>query len=157
MTVQPFACREAFAARPVAPGAAEVPPLRFTVPFDRPAVFRETRMLFTLVWLRAQFSQALVKSVAEQLLNIPAGKDVRLVQLYQAPLKLVPLLTSSRGKEVRLVQLYQAPLKLVPLLTSISGKEVRLVQLYQETPKFVPELTSSSGKEVRLVQLYQVT
>ena len=35
---------------------------------------------------------------------------------------------SSRGKLVRLVQLYQAALKLVPTDVSIRGKLVRLVQ-----------------------------
>jgi len=85
VTVQPFACSDALAAKPGAPGAAEVPPLRFTVPLLLPAVLREMRMLFTLVWLRAQLAQALVKLVAVQVLNIPAGNVVRLVQPSQVP------------------------------------------------------------------------
>ena len=100
---------------------------------------KDTRMLSMLVWLRAQLNQALVKFVAVQVSNIPAGKEVRLVQLFQASLKLVPLLTLRRGKEVRLVQLYQALLKLVPLLTSSSGKVVRLVQLAQALVKLVTQ------------------
>ena len=94
-TVQPFACRADFAVAPAPLGAADVPPLRLTVPFNRPAVFREIRMLLTLVWERAQFAQALVKLVAVQVLNIAAGNVVRLSQLAQATPKLVPLLTSS--------------------------------------------------------------
>ena len=108
VTVHPFACRADFAVAPAPLGAAEVPPLRLTVPFNWPAVFRETRMLLTLVWLRAQFCQALVKLVAVQVLNIAAGNVVRLVQFCQALKKLVPLLTSSRGKDVRPVQYDQA-------------------------------------------------
>ena len=72
-------------------------------------MFKEIRMLLTLVWLRAQFTQASLKIVAEQLLNIPAGNEVRLVQLNQALPKLAPELTFKGGNEVRLVQPAQAP------------------------------------------------
>jgi hypothetical protein len=63
-----------------------------------------------------------------QLSNIPAGKEVRLVQLHQAPLKKNPELVSIRGKEVKPVQPNQAPPRSVPELVSICGKEVRPVQ-----------------------------
>jgi hypothetical protein len=39
--------------------------------------------------------------------NIPAGKEVRLVQSLQAFVKSVPELTSIKGKEVRLAHPYQ--------------------------------------------------
>lgn len=155
-TVQPFPSRETFAASPVALGAAEVPPSMFTVPLLWPAVSRETRMLSTLVWSRAQLVQAWVKFVAAQVSNIPAGKEVRLVQFSQVCAKIVPLLTSSKGKEVKLAQLNQAAPKSVPLLISSMGKEVRFRQPNQAELKLVPLLTFNRGKEVRLEQFRQV-
>jgi len=154
-TVHPFASRDATTSHPARLGKAEVPSLIPSVPLLCPAVSMETRMLSTLVWLRAQFCQALVKFVARQLSNIPCGNVVRLVQFCQAELKKVPLLTSSKGKEVRLSQSCQAELKKVPLLTSSRGKEVRLVQLCQALSKLVPLLTLSKGKEVKLEQACQ--
>ena len=55
---------------------------------------------------------------------------------------------SIRGKLVRLEQLYQAPLKLVPEDVSMSGKLVRLVQLNHAKLKSVPEDVSIRGKLV---------
>ena len=78
--VQPLACSDDFAARPNGPGDEEVPPLRLTVPLIWPAVSKEIRILSTLVWLRAQLDQVLVKLVAKQVLNMLAGKEVILLQ-----------------------------------------------------------------------------
>ena len=83
-TVQPFSSRETTALHPALLGAAEVPPLIFKTPSSCPALSIESKMLSTLVWERAQFVQALSKSVAVQLSNIAAGKEVRLVQFPQA-------------------------------------------------------------------------
>ena len=84
-----------------------------------------------LVWVRAVFVNASVKSPPFTLSNNPAGIVVRLVHLYQVKLKLVPADVSIRGKLVRLEQRYQAALKVVPADVSIRGKLVRLVQSYQ--------------------------
>jgi hypothetical protein len=113
VTVQPRVIRLALAARPAGPGGDEVPLSIPRVPLNCPAVSIETRILSTLVWLRAQKRQVLVKFVAEQVSNIPAGKEVRLLQLNHEEEKLVPLLTSSSGKEVRLEQYFQACVKSV--------------------------------------------
>ena len=62
---------------------------------------------------------------------------VREVQAFQVPTKQlftgVPVQESKKlaGKLVRLLQLYQAELKFVPLDVSIKGKLVRLVQVCQ--------------------------
>ena len=61
------------------------------------------------------------------------------MQSCQAPVKLVPLLTSSKGKEVRLVQFCQVCVKEVPLLTLSRGNEVRLVQSLQASVKLVTQ------------------
>ena len=55
---------------------------------------------------------------------------------------------SIRGKLVRLGQLYQAPLKLVPEDVSMSGKLVRLVQLNHASLKSVPDDVSIRGNPV---------
>ena len=60
-----------------------------------------------------------------------AGKAVRLEQLNQAVLKLVPLEISISGKLVRLEQVAQAALKSVPLDVLIAGKLVSPLQPYQ--------------------------
>ena len=104
VTVHPFASSEALAANPAAPGAEDVPPSMPTIPPDCPAVSKETSMLSTLAWLRAQLNHASSKLVAEQLSNIPAGNEVKLVQEFQAVEKFVPELRSSGGKVVRLSQ-----------------------------------------------------
>ena len=65
------------------------------------------------------------------------GKLVRLVQLNQAPLKLVPEDVSMSRKLVRLVQLNHARLKLVPADVSIRGKEVSSDQSRQNSAKSV--------------------
>ena len=74
--------------------------------------------------------------------------------LVKASVKSPPLILSKAlaGKLVRLVQLRQALLKLVPADVSMSGKLVRLLQLNQATEKLVPDDVSMSGKLVRPVQ-----
>lgn len=157
VTVHPFPSNEAFAASPAAPGAEDVPPSMLTMPFDCPAVSRDTKILSTDCWERAQLNQALVKLIAEQLSNIPAGNVVRLVQAAQAPPKFVPELTSRKGKEVRLVQLFQVLLKVSPELTLSGGKEDKLVQFPQASSKLVPELKFKvPGKVVKLVHCSHV-
>ena len=57
-----------------------------------------------------------------------AGKSVRLLQLYQAEAKVVPLEVLIKGKLVRPVQLRQVCWKLVPLEVTRVGKLVRPAQ-----------------------------
>ena len=118
-----------------------------------PDATRETRMLSMLVWVSAVFANAAVKSPPFTLSNNPAGIVVRLEQLNQACLKVVPADVSIRGKLVRVEQLYQALLKSVPADVSIRGKLVRLEQLYQAALKLVTADVSIRGKLVRLEQL----
>jgi len=66
-----------------------------------------------------------------------AGKDVRELQLFHAPLKFVPDEVLINGKEVREEQLYHALLKFVTDEVLIAGKDVREVQLYHVRKKFV--------------------
>ena len=82
-----------------------------------------------LVCVSAVFPNASVKSPPYTLSKAFAGKLVRLEQLRQVLLKLVPADVSIRGKLVRLLQFSQAPMKLVAADVSISGKLVRPVQL----------------------------
>ena len=152
VTVQPLASKDAFAAKPAGPGDEDVPPSKLTIPFDCPAVSSEIKILSTLVLVKPQLSQAKVKSVAEHVLNMLAGKVANCVQLYQDDTKLVPLLRLRAGKEVRPEQLIQALPKSVPLLVFIRGNEVSPVQTNQARLKLVTWLVSISGKEVRLVQ-----
>ena len=84
-----------------------------------------------LVCVRAVLVNASVKFPPLTLSKALAGKLVRLVQLYQACVKLVPADVSIRGKLVRLEQPSQASLKLVPADVSIRGKLVRLEQSRQ--------------------------
>jgi len=91
-----------------------------------------------LVWVRAVFVNASVKSPPLTLSKALAGKLVRLVQFCQAPLKRVPEDVSMSGKLVRLSQLRHACLKSVPEEVSIRGKLVRLEQPYQVWLKLVP-------------------
>ena len=93
-----------------------------------PDATRETRMLSMLVWVSAVFLNASLKFPPFTLSKALAGKLVRLVQSYQARLKLVPADVSIRGKLVRLEQPRQAESKLVAADVSISGKLVRLEQ-----------------------------
>ena len=88
-------------------------------------------MLSMLVSVRAVLVNASVKSPPLISSKALAGKLVRLLQLRQAPLKLVPADVLIRGKLVRLKQPCQASLKLVPEDVSISGKLVRLEQKVQ--------------------------
>ena len=120
-----------------------------------PDATRETRMLSMLVWVRAVAINASVKSPPFTLSKALAGKLVRLEQLYQAPLKLVPEDVSMSGKLVRLVQLNQVWMKLVPAEVSIRGKLVRLLQSRHAASKLVPADVSIRGKLVRLEQPFQ--
>ena len=152
MTVQPRERSVSIAASPVADGAEPPDWSNTRVPVAMPDATRETRMLSMLVWVSAVLSNALVKSPPWTLSKMFAGKLVRLVQLYQAKLKLVPEDVSMSGKLVRLVQRYHACLKLVPEDVSMSGKLVRLEQSSHASLKLVPEDVSMSGKLVRLEQ-----
>ena len=96
-----------------------------------PDATSDTNTLSMLVWVRAVSLNASEKFPPLTLSKALAGKLVRLRQLYQALLKLVPADVSIRGKLVMLVQLYQARLKLVPADVSIRGKLVRLLQSRQ--------------------------
>ena len=141
---------------PVPADGAEPPDWPNTrVPAAIPDATSDTRMLSMLVCVIAVFVNASVKPPPLILSKALAGKLVRLVQLCQAPLKLVPADVSIRGKLVRLVQFRQALLKLVPADVSIRGKLVRLVQLNQVKLKLVPADVSIRGKLVRLVQFRQ--
>ena len=79
-----------------------------------PDATSDTRMLSMLVWVRAVFINALVKSPPWTLSKMFAGKLVRLVQRYHACLKLVPEDVSMSGKLVRLEQKDHASRKLFP-------------------------------------------
>ena len=96
-----------------------------------PDATRETRMLSMLVWVRAVPANAPLKFPPFTLSKALAGKLVRLLQLYQVWLKLVPEDVSISGKLVRLLQSRQASLKSVPADVSMSGKLVRLEQSHQ--------------------------
>ena len=96
-----------------------------------PDATSDTRMLSMLVCVSAVFKNALPKFPPLTLSKALAGKLVRLLQLYQAKLKLVPADVSIRGKLVRLLQSRQVWLKLVPADVSIRGKLVRLLQSRQ--------------------------
>ena len=69
-----------------------------------PDATRDTRMLSMLVCVSAVFINALEKFPPFISSKALAGKLVRLLQLCQAKLKLVPADVSIRGKLVRLVQ-----------------------------------------------------
>ena len=73
-----------------------------------PDVTSETRMLSMLVWVRAVFVNASMKSPPFTLSKMFAGKLVRLVQFCQARSKIVPEDVSMSGKLVRLLQLRHA-------------------------------------------------
>ena len=78
-----------------------------------------------------------------------SGNDVRLVQLVHAlAMSSEDERSSVEGKEVRDVQLFHAPLKVVPLETSSDGKEVSAVQLCHVLVKLVPESSPVARKDV---------
>ena len=108
MTVQPRDRSVSIAASPVDEGAEPPDWSNTRVPVAMPDVTRETRMLSMLVWVKAVFVNASVKSPPFTLSKMFAGKLVRLKQLRQALLKSVPEDVSMSGKLVRLKQLYQA-------------------------------------------------
>ena len=143
------------AASPVDDGADPPDWLNTRVPAAIPDATSDTRMLSMLVWVRAVLVNALLKSPLFTLSKALAGKIVRLLQLNQAKLKLVPADVSIRGKLVRLEQSRQAMLKLVPADVSIRGKLVRSLHFHQAREKSVPEDVSIRGKLVRLLHSYQ--
>ena len=155
MTVQPRERSVSIAASPVDEGAEPPDWPNTRVPAAIPDATRETRMLSMLVWVSAVSLNASLKFPPFTLSKMFAGKLVRLVQLYQAALKVVPADVSIRGKLVRLLHLYQAAKKLVPADVSSRGKLVRLVQSYQARLKSVPADVSIRGKLVRLAQSRQ--
>ena len=72
-----------------------------------PDATSDTRMLSMLVWVRAVFVNASVKSPPLTLSKALAGKLVRLLQSRQARPKLFPADVSIRGKLVRLEHPHQ--------------------------------------------------
>jgi len=96
-----------------------------------PDVTSDTRMLSMLVWVSAVSVNASAKFPPLTLSKALAGKLVRLLHLYQARLKSVPVDVSIRGKLVRLLHLRQAAAKRVTADVSTSGKLVKLLQLLQ--------------------------
>ena len=128
MTVQPRERSVSIAVSPAADGAEPPDWPNTRVPAAIPDSTSDTRMLSMLVCVNAVSLNASVKSPPFTLSKALAGKLVRLVQSYQARLKLVPADVSIRGKLVRLEQPRQAESKLVAADVSISGKLVRLEQ-----------------------------
>ena len=152
MTVQPRDRSVSIAASPAADGADPPDWLNTRVPAAIPDATSDTNTLSMLVWVRAVFVNASVKSPPLTLSKMFAGKLVRLVQPRQVCLKSVPEDVSIRGKLVRLEQLCHARLKLFPEDVSIRGKLVRLEQPYHASLKSVPADVSIRGKLVRLKQ-----
>jgi len=128
VTVQPRDRSVSIAASPVAEGADPPDWSNTRVPAAIPDATSDTRMLSMLVWVRAVFVNASVKSPPFILSNNPAGIVVRLEQSSQAIAKSVPADVSMRGKLVRLEQSRQALPKSVPADVSIREKLVRLEQ-----------------------------
>ena len=155
MTVQPRDRSVSIAASPVDDGAEPPDWLNTRVPADMPDATSDTNTLSMLVCVRAVFVNASVKFPPLTLSKALAGKLVRLWQLYQARLKVVPADVLIRGKDVRLLQLYHASAKSVPADVSMSGKLVRLKQSRQVWLKVVPDEVSIRGKLVRLEQSRQ--
>ena len=141
------------AASPVDEGAD--PPDWPNTPAAIPDATSDTRMLSMLVCVRAVFVNASVKFPPFTLSNSPAGIVLRLLQMRQACLKLVPEDVSIRGRLVRLVQPCHVWKKLVPADVSMSGKLVRLEQPRQAMLKLVPADVSIRGKLVISDQLCQ--
>jgi len=155
VTVHPRERSVSIAASPVDDGADPPDWLNTRVPAAIPDATSDTRMLSMLVWVSAVSVNASVKSPPLISSKALAGKLVRLEQLCQACLKLVPEDVSMSGKLVRLEQPNHALVKLVPEDVSMSGKLVRLEQPNHAPIKLVPEDVSMSGKLVRLEQLSQ--
>jgi len=108
VTVQPRDRSVSIAATPVEDGREPPDWSNTRVPVAMPDVTSDTRMLSMLVWVRAVFVNASVKSPPFTLSKMFAGKLVRLEQSRQARPKLVPDEVSIRGKDVRPVQPRQA-------------------------------------------------
>ena len=119
------------AASPVEDGADPPDWSNTCVPAAIPDATSDTRMLSMLVWVRAVFVNASLKSPPFTLSKMFAGKLVRLEQPRQVWWKLVPADVSISGKLVRLEQPRQVWLKLVPADVLSKGKLVRLVQEFQ--------------------------
>jgi len=155
VTVQPRDRSVSIAASPAADGADPPDWSNTRVPAAIPDATSDTNTLSMLVCVRAVFKNALAKFPPFILSKALAGKLVRMEQLNQAALKLVPADVSIRGKLVRLLQSRQVWLKLVPEDVSIRGKLVRLLQSRQAPSKSVPADVSIRGKLVRLEQSFQ--
>ena len=82
-TVQPREIRAFLAVMPAPVGAALVPLLSSSVPFDVPFDSLDIRILLTEVAVRAQSLKAIVKFVQGQPLNTPAGKSAKAVHSLQ--------------------------------------------------------------------------
>ena len=149
VTVQPRAWSADFAAAPVADGAADVPPLMFSVPFDRPAALIDTRMLSTLAWLNPQFWKLPVKFVAVQLSNTFAGNVVRDEQFSHAYAKSVPDDVSIAGNDTRDEQFSHAYEKFVPDDMFIAGNDTRDEQFSHDPLNNVPDDVFIAGNVVR--------
>ena len=156
-TVQPREIRAFLAVMPAPVGAALVPLLSSSVPFDVPFDSIDIRILLTEVAVRAQSLKAIVKFVQGQPLNTPAGKSAKAVHSLHALTNVVALLVLINGNELRLVQFAQVEVKSVPLLVLINGNELRLLQFFQALGKSVTLLVSINGNELRLVQFRQVS
>ena len=128
MTVHPRDRSVSIAASPVDEGADPPDWPNIRVPAAIPDSTSDTNTLSMLVWVRAVFVNASVKSPPLTLSKMFAGKLVRLVQSCQARLKRTPEDVSMSGKLVRLEQSDHAFRKLVPEDVSMSGKLVRLEQ-----------------------------
>ena len=104
MTVQPRDRSVSIAASPVDEGADPSDWPNTLVPAAMPDATSDTNTLSMLVWVRAVFVNASVKSPPFTLSKMFAGKLVRLEQPRQARSKRVPADVLIRGKLVRLVQ-----------------------------------------------------
>ena len=102
MTVHPRDRSVVIAASPVDEGADPPDWSNTRVPALIPDATSDTRMLSMLVCVRAVLVNASAKFPPFTLSNSPAGIVVRLEQLRQALLKLVPEDVSISGKLVRL-------------------------------------------------------
>ena len=153
MTVQPRERSVSIAASPVDEGAD--PPDWSNTPAAIPDATSDTNTLSMLVCVSAVLLNAAAKLPPFILSKALAGKLVRLLQLRQVWLKVVPEDVSIRGKLVRLEQPRHAISKSVPNEVSIRGKLVRLEQLSQARKKLVPEDVLIRGKLVRLLQSRQ--
>ena len=155
MTVHPRDRSVSIAASPVDEGADPPDWSNTRVPAAIPDATSDTRMLSMLVCVSAVVPNAFSKFPPFTLSKALAGKLVRLLQFFQALLKLVPADVSIRGKLVRLEQSRHVAMKSVPADVSIGGKDVRLLQFCQACLKSVPDEVSIRGKLVRPAQDHQ--